>query len=228
MDDVAAARLAELDLLRRRVINVVGHELRTPITTVRGLAEALASAEPGDEAAWASVVPAMLRSARRAERLLDEMLMATGVETALPVGIPRAIDVHEVLGAAWSSIEPGGDLTVDGDATVVVAPGALEAIVTPVLDNAAKYGHGAGVRITTTADDVAIEVRSPSGSSLPESELPLAFEPFFRGEAAVMATPGLGLGLAIARAVAAHSGGNIDLRRDGDDVVATIHLPAQP
>ena len=41
----AVAGSEDLDLLRRRVVNVVGHELRTPVTTVRGLAESLAAAE---------------------------------------------------------------------------------------------------------------------------------------------------------------------------------------
>ncbi|HYD08645.1 MAG TPA: histidine kinase dimerization/phospho-acceptor domain-containing protein, partial [Acidimicrobiales bacterium] len=69
-----------LDLLRRRVVNVVGHELRTPVTIVRGLAESLAVAN--DDVAREQLIAALVRSSARLEGLVDELLLAAGVSTA--------------------------------------------------------------------------------------------------------------------------------------------------
>ena len=68
--DIEAA-LDALDLARRRFVNVVGHELRTPVTTLRGLSEELILAT---EEELRDLAPAILRSARRVETLLDDLL----------------------------------------------------------------------------------------------------------------------------------------------------------
>src|SRR3954447_7650973 len=65
-------RLAEVDALRRRVLNVIPHALRTPITTFRGLTEALVHAT--DDEIRNDIGPALRRLAAQAEHLLDDML----------------------------------------------------------------------------------------------------------------------------------------------------------
>jgi len=65
--DVEGA-LDALDLARRRFVNVVGHELRTPVTTLRGLSEELADATEDE---LRDLTPAIVRNARRVEALVD-------------------------------------------------------------------------------------------------------------------------------------------------------------
>lgn len=202
-----------LDLLRRRVVNVVGHELRTPVTIVRGLAESLAVA--GDEQIKASLTEALVRSSARLEALVDQLLLASGVHTAAPVGEATDVDVEPVLReVGWAGL-------VDGKLVVRARRDALRLILEPIVDNASRHGEPVIVRVGAGR----IEVES-TGPELPEGEAELATEPFFRGEQAVMSRPGLGLGLAIARTVARSEGGDVvATARDGGGMVVVVTLP---
>lgn len=224
--DVEVERAA-VDLLRRRVLNVVGHELRTPITTLRGLAESLGSAaDPGIEA---DLHDAIRRTARRTEALLDDLLLATGVSTALPVGAGAPNHVAATARRIWDALESaeGTELAVAGDGVVLVAPGALERMLAAVLDNAARYGEApVELRTTTVGGEVVILV-SDRGLGVPSAELPLLTEPFFRGERAVLGHHSLGLGLAVVQSLVDHLDGELSLRnRDGGGFEVELRIPA--
>lgn len=225
----AATRIEQLDALRKRVMAVVGHELRTPVTTLRGLADSLhsaAEAEIRDE-----IAPALTRLAARVESLLDDLLVAADLSTVLPVGRPRPAPVAPAVEVAWAEAGHDGDLMLAGDleARAIVPPGSLPRMLAPILDNAAKYGKGViAVRISRTPGEVTIEIES-EGPPVPAIDLALAFEPFYRGEQAVTTAPGLGVGLAVCRTLVEQSGGTVDLRAadDSGGAVATVRLPGQ-
>lgn len=225
----AATRVEQLDALRKRVMAVVGHELRTPVTTLRGLADSLHTAaehEIRDE-----IAPALARLAARVESLLDDLLVAADLSTVLPVGRPRPAAVAQAVEVAWAEIGHNGDVSMSGDleARALVPPGSLPRMLAPVLDNAAKYGKGAiAVRIGRTPGEVTIEVES-EGPPVPSIDLALAFEPFYRGEQAVTTAPGLGVGLAVCRTLVEQAGGTVELRAADDDggAIATVRLPGQ-
>ena len=208
MDDAES-----LDLLRRRVVNVVGHELRTPVTIVRGLAESLAVAP--DDTVRASLTDALVRSSARLEALVDQLLLATGVHTAAPVGETEDVEVEPALRAAgWTAL-------VDGGGTVRARRAALQLILDPIVDNASRHGEPVIARVYNGT----IEIES-AGPDLPPGDAELATEPFYRGEQAVMSRPGLGLGLAIARTVARSEGGDVlATRRDGGGMIVCVTLP---
>lgn len=228
--DPVAERLRELDAVRRRVMAVVGHELRTPITTIRGLAELLPHATGAE--VRERIAPSLLRLTARLERLLDDLLLAAGIMTALPVGAPAPHEVAPALREAWAGLGHDGDrlvITGDASARVLVAPGGLPRILAALLDNAAKYGEGPiEVAVVTGPAEVTVSVTS-RGRTPPAADLAMAFEPFYRGEAAVMAAPGLGVGLPVARAIAEQAGGRVTLdAAEGGGVVARVVLPAAP
>lgn len=226
--DVEVERAA-VDLLRRRVLNVVGHELRTPVTTLRGLAESLGSA--GDPAAEADLREALRRTARRTEALLDDLLLATGVSTALPVGDPVPCPVAATARAAWAELDSaaatGAELEVAGDAVVAAPPGVLHRVLNALLDNAARYGEApVQLRVRTVGPEVEIVVLD-RGPGLPAAEVALATEPFFRGERAVLGHHSLGLGLSVVRSLAEHLDGSVEVRnRDGGGFAVELRLPA--
>jgi two-component system sensor histidine kinase KdpD len=224
-DAELARRLAHVDLIRRRMINVVGHELKTPVSAIRGLADAMATA--GEDELRSELAPAVARNAARLEALIDDLLVAAGILTVLPVGEPQGEAVKRALDEAWAAVGANSGLEAEGDleASVLVRPGTLSKLLARLLDNAVKYG-GPPVRAGVRAGDgrVAIEVRS--SGALTDGDLELAFEPFFRGEAAVTAAPGFGIGLPVARALAEHDGGTVTLVRDGNVIVARVELQA--
>ena len=218
-------RLAEVELLRRRVLNVIPHALRTPITTLRGLAEAMASAT--DEEIRKDIVPALRRLAAQAEHLVDDLLIASGYTTALPTSAPHPTEVGSAVRTVWSEVGGAGSIEVEGDeSTKVVAPaGSLEKMLHHVLDNAAKYGEGPPrVRVAETGDGkVTIEITS-TGSVPPD--LGILVEPFYRAESAVMRSSGLGVGLTVADALATQAGGSLEVSEapDGSGLVTRLVL----
>jgi len=223
--DVEAA-LEALDLARRRFVNVVGHELRTPVTTLRGLSEELAEASDAERR---ELAPAILRSARRVETLLDDLLLATDITTALPVGDPESVDLVACAQATWDSVETAEELALSGDheAIVRMRPRAADIMLERVLDNAHRYGAPPfAFRAEVTPDRVVIVVSS-EGAELRPDDVQLAFELFYRGEGAVTSAPGFGLGLPVARALARQHDGDLHLKpRSGGGLDVTIDLPA--
>jgi K+-sensing histidine kinase KdpD len=218
---------AEIDAIRRRVINVVGHALRTPITTLCGMADELART-PASSDARVMLAEGVRRNARIVERLLDDLLVASGVATALPV--EEAVDVD--LGAAgrhaWATLGDPRPLVVEGPSVVARAPAtAVDNALTKLLDNALRYGHG-DVELRLSARDgfVRADVVSRGGALPTDEELALSIEPFYRGEHAVMAAAGLGVGLTVARALAEQAGGSVAIRVEDDRFIATLELPA--
>jgi signal transduction histidine kinase len=223
----SAHALELLDLARRRFINVAGHELRTPITTLRGLAEQLETAEP--ITIREEIAPALVRNAQRVERLLDDLLIAADITTALPVGEAEPVDVVATAQAIWDATEDDYTLELDGNtsATALVRPGAADQLLEHVLENARRYGAppyrlqiaGDGKRVHLTISSGGAEVRA--------DDLALAFELFYRGEAAVTSAPGFGLGLPVARALARQHGGDVSIAANpGGGVAVTVELPA--
>jgi signal transduction histidine kinase len=223
-DDLRRER-DRVDLLRRRIINVVGHELKLPVSTIGGLAASLATATP--EEVRDQIAPALVRSTARLERLVDDLLLASGVTTVLPVEAPAPQPIGPAVERAWAVVGRG-DVAVTGDASADVCSrgDALDRILEAVLDNAAKYGRPpVQVAVDGAGDRVTIEVVS-GGVPSAEDDLALALEPFFRGEAAVTAAPGLGVGLAVASALAEQQGGRVTIESRDDHVVTTVELPA--
>jgi signal transduction histidine kinase len=221
-------RLAEVDALRRRVLNVIPHALRTPITTFRGLAEALVHAT--DDEIRNEIGPALRRLAAQAEHLLDDMLIAAGYSTALPTGpdVPTALAM--TARTVWTELggHEAGPFVVEGDEDVAaLAPaGSVFKILVHVLDNARKYGDETGttLRLTREGEHVVIDVDSPGKDP---GDLPMLFEPFYRGEAAVMRSSGLGVGLTVARSLATQAGGDLTLAAlDGGGLRTRVRLRA--
>ena len=211
------AAAEDLDLLRRRVVNVVGHELRTPVTTVRGLAESLVDVE--DDETRRTLTDALVRSAVRLERLVDDLLLASGVFTASPVGDVVAVDLADAVRRA------GWPAPVDGTGVATARVEAVDRLLEPIIDNARRHGDPVEVRIATHGDRVVLDVES-AGPELAEGDVVLLCEPFFRGEAAVMTAPGLGLGLAVARTIARAEGGDVHAHaRAGGGLVVRLELP---
>jgi signal transduction histidine kinase len=225
--DTVEDALAALDLARRRFINVVGHELRTPVTTLRGLTEELIDADP--DVVAREVVPALVRNARRVEALLDDLLIAADITTVLPVGQPEPVDLVATAQAIWDNMEATDELVLTGDteAVALLRPGAADHILERVLDNAHRYGEPpVELRAATRQGRVTITVSS-RGPELAADDLRLAFELFYRGEGAVTTAPGFGLGLTVARGLARQDGGDVVLAaRDQGGLEVTIEAPA--
>ncbi len=208
------------------MLNVVGHELRTPITTLRGLAELLG--QSSDPAAETELHEAIRRTARRVESLLDDLLIGAGVSTALPVGPPVDASVATTAREVWSELDVDGrgELEIEGDAVVRARPDVVRRLLAALLDNAARYGAPpVAVDVGSDGGTVVVVVRD-RGPGIPAAELPLVTEPFFRGERAVLHHHSLGLGLAVVRAEVEQHEGAVEVRnRVGGGLEVELRLP---
>ena len=204
------------------MIHVVGHELRTPVTTVRGLAELMATAS--DEEIRDTLVPALLRNARRAERLLDDLLLAGRGRHRASRPNRRASSTSPRSSPRPPPASPSG--STDGR-QLGCSPTAIRscepwATSSPTPTATARPDPGSTSRTTPTA--VTVVVVTPVDGAV--ADLDLVFELFFRGEAAVTRAPGLGVGLAAAKALAQVDGGDVTIAQiDADRIETRLRLP---
>ena len=220
------ASAAELDQLRRRVLNVVGHELRTPVTSLHGLIQELAKWPKGP--VHEELLLAVLRGADRLDRLVDDLLLASSVDTVLPVGPVEAVELLDSARQVWAAMPLGPDATFAGAATAAARPEAVTRVLGVLLDNAIAHGEPPVTITASTGGGRAVIEITSAGPEVSADELTLAAEAFYRGERAVTARPGLGLGLAVASTLARGDGGTIALRpADNGGVVARYDLPTQ-
>jgi signal transduction histidine kinase len=206
------ARIARFDAERTRTLAAVGHDLRTPITSLRIRAEML------DEPERDPIV-----------RTLDEMtVMADGlVAYARGQGDAEAV-VPVDLGALLARLcdERGAALRVGHSATVRGRPVALARAFGNLIDNALRYGGTARVALEA-GGPAAVATVEDDGPGIAPERIESMFEPFVRGEASrSLETGGAGLGLSIARSIIRTHGGELTLaNRPEGGLRATVVLP---
>ena len=205
-------RIHQFDAERMRSLAAVGHDLRTPITSLRIRAELL---DPKDAAP-------MIRT-------LDEMaVMADGL-VAYAKGAGDSETFEEIdLAALLTDLCAERGAMFDGgpSARVTGKPVALRRAIGNLIDNALQYAGDCHVRLSQDCPDAKVIVED-DGPGLPEDQLAAVFEPFARGEdSRSTETGGAGLGLSIARNLALAHGGAVHLEnRQSAGLRAVLTLP---
>ncbi len=206
----------ESERLRNSLLSAISHDLRTPLAALVGLADALVLSAPALAAMQRELAESIRQSALRMSALVNNLLDMARLEAG-SVQINRAWQpLEEVVGAALAATAPamqGRAVSVRlADDLPLLAFDAvlIERVLVNLLENAAKYTpSGTPVRIGAEAfaDHVVITV-DDEGPGLPRGREEAIFEKFERGERE-SATPGVGLGLAICRAIVLAHGGRI-------------------
>ena len=208
----AATELAATEQRRRDFLANVAHEIRTPVTSIRGYAELLAKGNvDGDTSRefMLTIHRNSLRIAQLVEDLLELEALDAGKGPQLasePVALaPVVAHVADTLRAR--AAELGATITTDipADLAATGDPDAVERIVLNLADNALRHG-GKGVTVTIAGKRVDGRVRlsvSDTGQGVPEEHRARIFERFHRGDAHLdRERRGSGLGLAIASELA--------------------------
>lgn len=225
-----AASLRQQDELRRAVVADVAHELRTPVTILRGQTEQLLDglAEPN---------PARLVSLHdevlRLEHLTDDLATLSAADAAGLALHTTDVDLGKLAAGVVDAMSPQlaeAELNadVDADATVVRAdPSRLTQVVTNLLSNAVKFTPAGGtitVTVTRAADEAVLTV-ADTGPGIGAEELPHVFERFWRGRTAASRS-GTGIGLAVVQSlVTAHHGSVTVSSSPTDGTRFTVRLP---
>lgn len=233
----AARELQETDARRRLFLANVAHEIRTPVTSIRGYAETLAGRDIDPETR-AEFVQTIHRNAVRISKLVSDLLeleaLAAGkgpelasddVELGAVVrNVVATVDNRASEISARIDVDVSDDLTARGDAD------AIERIVLNLVDNALRYA-GDGVTVTIAAEQregrTVMTIRD-DGPGIPEKQRKHIFERFVRGQAdSTRKSRGSGLGLAIARELASTMRGDLTLADQPEPgAVFTLDLPS--
>jgi signal transduction histidine kinase len=213
-----SARVGTMLDEKDRMLGAIGHDLRTPLASLRIRAE---SVEPAEERAK------MIATIEEMTAMLDDTLAFARSGRATEE--VRAIDVSALVDAVVEELRAlGHEVTFHEGArqTASVQPNLLRRAVRNLIDNGVKYGGSAEVAVRGGERSIAIEV-ADRGPGIPEAEFGKVQEPFVRLEASRnRATGGSGLGLALARAAAEAHGGRLELEnRPGGGLLARILLP---
>ncbi|WP_130014545.1 sensor histidine kinase [Serinicoccus sediminis] len=256
LDRQAQQRLADeqrqLELARSRqdMITWASHDLRTPLSSIRVMAEALEDGIIADPDDYHRRIRA---EADRMTVMVDDLLELSRLRSAAPGDPGEVVDLADVAAGVVASQQPVAEqqqvrLRLAGDgppAPVRAVGGELDRVVANVVSNAVREtarrgsdapdgpddadGPVAGevvvrVEAREAAEEVVLQVEDACGG-LDEDDLEQAFEPGWRGSVARSSGAGVGVGLTIARALVERSGGTIGLANHGPGCRVTITLP---
>ncbi len=220
--DGSAQRISELLAAERQFAADASHQLRTPLAALSMRLEEMLAAADEPEVVREEGAAALLQT----ERLTDVVSQLLGRTRRSAAGRPGEVSVDDVVAQQVVEWDPAFrrknrklEVTGEKNLTAHVTHGTLSQLIATLLDNALVHGAGTvGIRTSLTAKSVVIEVRD-SGRGVPPPLVPRIFE------RNVSSKPGgTGLGLALARSIAAAEGGQVVLVRPRPAVFA-IFLP---
>lgn len=235
-DDVAELAATMNDMLdrlddavnsQRRLLSDVGHELKTPITIVRGHVEVM---DPEDAADVGETRTLVLDELDRMDRLVQDLAATAALHGPRPV-VPAPVDVMDLIDqiAKKAAGIVGADVTV-ADRAEGVAMLDAERITQAMLQlaqNATVHGGG-DIEIGSSSDETQVElwVRD-HGPGVADADKERVFQRFERG-AAAEDTVGSGLGLNIVQMIARAHDGRVSVADARPGAIFTLHLPRTP
>ena len=234
-DDAGGAVLALRPVSEKSgiaVISTVSHELRSPLTSVKGYTSLMLNRwDRLKDDQKKTMLEQVHHDADRVTRLVTELLDISRLETGRLVLRRQMIDVPDIAQRVVAKIameETELDCSVsfpDAFPRVYADPDKVEQVLTNLVENAAKYGSPRGMQVSGYADGdtVRVSVRD-SGEGIPADDLPNVFQKFFRRDHG--RPTGTGLGLWISRGlVEAHGGELVAESSPGQGTTFSFTLP---
>jgi two-component system phosphate regulon sensor histidine kinase PhoR len=231
-------RLRQLENIRREFVANVSHELKTPITSIKGYIETLQEGAIEEKENARKFLEIIFRQADLLHALVDDLLSLSRIEQEAERGEIQLTreQVRHIIESAVSAYETRArdrriQVTLHCKEEVIVKANArlLEQAVGNLLDNAIKYseaGNSVDVEVIKNKNEVAIAVRDHGGGIAPE-HLPRLFERFYRvDKGRSRELGGTGLGLAIVKHIIQAHGGRVTVESTlGKGSTFTLHLP---
>ncbi len=231
-------RLRKLESIRRDFAANVSHELKTPITAIKGFVETLLDGALEQKEDARRFLEIILRQSERLHAIIEDLLALSRIEQESESGgIPLQEErLKDVLSAAVQACEIGAsakkievELVCPQELTARINALLLEQAVVNLIDNAVKYSNpGERVQVEGLAQGRQALIRVQDwGCGIPNEHLPRLFERFYRvDKARSRKQGGTGLGLAIVKHIVQAHGGRIEASSvPGQGSVFTLKLP---
>ena len=227
----------ESERLRNALLAAISHDVRTPLTALIGLAESLRQSQPPLAPAGDEIARILVDQARQLNTLVSNLLDMARLQSGAVSLRLEWQSVEEVVGSAIRAAQSalaGRPVTtaLAADLPLVEFDAVLiERVLVNLLENAARYGAPpivVAAQVTENMLEIAVRDHGPGLPLALHGREDTLFEKFTRGEAE-SATPGVGLGLAICKAVVdAHHGRISAANAPGGGALFTIRLPRKP
>jgi two-component system phosphate regulon sensor histidine kinase PhoR len=226
-----------LTQVRRDFIANISHELKTPLSAIRGYTETLRDGAVDEPEAASRFLARILQQCSRLQTLLEDLLTLSRLENLEGRLERQPVDLGEILEDCLETLAPqiadkGVRLEVESAPLPSQSgdPEALQRLVINLLDNAIKYNRQGGrvtVRLKPGEREVVFQV-DDTGIGIPANSLDRVFERFYRVDKGRSRDEGgTGLGLAIVKHVAQLHGGRVEVEsRLGDGSSFRVHLPS--
>lgn len=225
-----------IDAMRREFIVNVSHELKTPIALIQGYAEGLTAGiaeSPEDRDFYCNTIA---EEAGHMNTMVTQLLSLSKLELGREILSCEAISLGDCLREVIEKttvLRAGHNLKVScsGDAVIESDGRLLDQIIMNYMTNAIRYtpdGGSIALCVTQPKPDMVKVSVFNEGEGVPEEELPLLWEKFYRTDKARSRTSGgTGVGLSIVRASAALLGGSCDVQNVSGGIVFSLTLPIQ-
>jgi signal transduction histidine kinase len=219
---------------RHTLIAGVSHDLRTPITALRLLADAIDD-DIGDAETRRTYAARMGTHVRALGSLIDDLFELTRLERADLALTMEQVDLAELVEETVAAMQPAAQEQMVRVSALRAEPGELaranaeklQRVLFNLIQNAIRHTppDGTVTVMTTRVDDGFVVEVADSGVGIPEEQRGQVFEPFFRGDSS-RTQDGAGLGLAISRAIVEAHGGRIWLAPSEQGARVRFLLPA--
>ena len=230
-------KIRRLEQVRRDFVENVSHELKTPITSIKGFIETLRDGGVAEDKRR-HFLGIVARQSDRLNAIVEDLLLLARTERASEAGGPpmeltRVCDVLRDAVEDCTLIATEKNITIDvscdQELASLLSPHLVEQAVANLIDNAVKYSEaGRSVDVAAEKDDGDLVIRvADQGFGIERDKLPRLFERFFRVDKARSRTlGGTGLGLAIVKHIAEAHGGRVAVESvAGEGSTFTIHIP---
>ncbi len=228
-------RLQTTEEVRRRFVSDASHELKTPLASIKLLADSILQNDQMDQETVRDFVSDIGSEADRLTRITEHLLALTRLDS-LSVGETEPVDVARVTARAVNMLAPVADAanvtletSLRSDCMVRCTADDLYQVCFNLIENAVKYNFPGGkveVSVRRDGDQVLLEVKD-TGVGIPEEDLPKIFNRFYRvDKARSRAAGGTGLGLSIVRDTVRRHGGWVNARaRNSGGSAFTVGFP---
>jgi two-component system phosphate regulon sensor histidine kinase PhoR len=236
LHDVTALR--RLETMRREFIANISHELRTPITSIKGFVDALKGGAISDAEEARTSLDIISKQSDRLNTIVEDILSLTSIEEQEELGqIPlekgSINDVFDTTVPLFKGKAEEKQVNIDvfcpPNITAMINAPLLEQAISNLLDNAIKYSDPGGtveVRVQRRTGEVVIKV-SDTGPGIPPEHMPRLFERFYTvDQARSRSLGGTGLGLAIVKHIVESHHGRVSVESTpGKGSTFFIYLP---